>query len=598
MRNAEVLNAIANDDFQTELGQFNIEINVPPRAARRRPAPTNSRPSCAPASTTPRSARPGDRRAHRDDRHPADARSRAPHPRVAQRQPAVRADQRADLRGARRGPHIAIDGVERLSTSTDTIAPEAACTSVQFHLQVSPQEYAAHVERRAVHRRRAGRARRELAVPVRQGTVARDADRPVRAGHRHPSRGAQGAGRASAGLVRRAMDHLDLRPVRGERALLPVAAADRRRRGPGRGARPRRHARGSPSCACTTGRSIAGTGRCTTSTAASRTCASRTGCCRPDRRSWTCSPTAPSTTACSARCATRTGRCGRGCRSPRPRTTSTPAPSDGINAQLYWPGLGEVPVTELVLRRLLPLAQAGPGRSGASTPRSATGCSAIIEAPLHRAHATARSGRRSTFHAIDESDAAARPARRAARDAAPLHRAHAHQRAGAHLVDRVGRLRRRAAPAPRSSTRCKDEGSVQPRDRRCVRHNEVTSRCRQRPAEMSADLTDPAPRRRRRRLRAAATSRTPAASCPGATRRGSPTLARDDLAVRRGPRAGARRCCAIQDLDADTTAVDIVTGDAPYLVDSLRAELERPRLPGRAGPAPAARRRAATPTGG
>ena len=31
MRNAEVLNAIANDDFQTELGQFNIEINVPPR---------------------------------------------------------------------------------------------------------------------------------------------------------------------------------------------------------------------------------------------------------------------------------------------------------------------------------------------------------------------------------------------------------------------------------------------------------------------------------------------------------------------------------------------------------------------------------------
>src|SRR3712207_8634157 len=26
----------------------------------------------------------------------------------------------------------------------DTIAPEAACTSVQFHLQVSPQDYAAH----------------------------------------------------------------------------------------------------------------------------------------------------------------------------------------------------------------------------------------------------------------------------------------------------------------------------------------------------------------------------------------------------------------------------------------------------------------------
>ena len=31
MRNADVLNAIANEDFQTELGQFNIEINVRPR---------------------------------------------------------------------------------------------------------------------------------------------------------------------------------------------------------------------------------------------------------------------------------------------------------------------------------------------------------------------------------------------------------------------------------------------------------------------------------------------------------------------------------------------------------------------------------------
>jgi hypothetical protein len=31
----------------------------------------------------------------------------------------------------------------------------------------------------------------------------------------------------------------------------------------------------------------------------------------------------------------------------------------GIHAQLYWPGLGTVPVTELVLRRLLPMARQG-----------------------------------------------------------------------------------------------------------------------------------------------------------------------------------------------------------------------------------------------
>jgi hypothetical protein len=31
----------------------------------------------------------------------------------------------------------------------------------------------------------------------------------------------------------------------------------------------------------------------------------------------------------------------------------------GIDAQVYWPGVGQVPATELVLRRLLPLAAAG-----------------------------------------------------------------------------------------------------------------------------------------------------------------------------------------------------------------------------------------------
>ena len=36
----------------------------------------------------------------------------------------------------------------------------------------------------------------------------------------------------------------------------------------------------------------------------------------------------------------------------------------GIEARLYWPGLGEVPVTELVLRRLLPLAFDGLERWG------------------------------------------------------------------------------------------------------------------------------------------------------------------------------------------------------------------------------------------
>ena len=34
-------------------------------------------------------------------------------------------------------------------------------------------------------------------------------------------------------------------------------------------------------------------------------------------------------------------------------------PATGIEAQLYWPGVGQVPATELALRRLLPLAYDG-----------------------------------------------------------------------------------------------------------------------------------------------------------------------------------------------------------------------------------------------
>ena len=56
MRNAEVLNAIANDDFQTELGQFNIEINVPAAQPGRDVGRRSRDRRCAPASTTPRNA--------------------------------------------------------------------------------------------------------------------------------------------------------------------------------------------------------------------------------------------------------------------------------------------------------------------------------------------------------------------------------------------------------------------------------------------------------------------------------------------------------------------------------------------------------------
>ena len=51
---------------------------------------------------------------------------------------------------------------------------------------------------------------------------------------------------------------------------------------------------------------------------------------------------------------------------------------DGIDARLYWPGLGDVPAAELVLRRLLPLAHEGLARSDVA-PADADRLLAIIE---------------------------------------------------------------------------------------------------------------------------------------------------------------------------------------------------------------------------
>ncbi len=143
MRNAQVLGAIANDAFQTELGQFNIETNVRPRSLVGREAEeleTELRASLNDAEARSRAAGahivmigilPTLTAGHLT----VDALSANPRYRLINEQ--IFAARGEDL-------HIAIEGPERLSTYADTIAPEAACTSVQFHLQVSPQTYAAN----------------------------------------------------------------------------------------------------------------------------------------------------------------------------------------------------------------------------------------------------------------------------------------------------------------------------------------------------------------------------------------------------------------------------------------------------------------------
>ncbi|WP_407935625.1 glutamate-cysteine ligase family protein [Jatrophihabitans cynanchi] len=143
MRNARVLGAIANDDFQTELGQFNIEINVRPRALGGTALDELE-------AELRDSLNEAEKRARGEGAHivmigmlptltgehlTGESLSANPRYRLINEQ--IFAARGEDL-------HIAIEGAERLSVHADTIAPEAACTSVQYHLQVSPQEYAAH----------------------------------------------------------------------------------------------------------------------------------------------------------------------------------------------------------------------------------------------------------------------------------------------------------------------------------------------------------------------------------------------------------------------------------------------------------------------
>jgi gamma-glutamyl:cysteine ligase YbdK (ATP-grasp superfamily) len=141
MRNAEVLDAMGNPEFQAELGKFNLEINVPPRLIG------------------------GDGLAQyeqdlREGLNSADEKARAfdaslvligilptitPHHTVLgniSANPRYRTLNEQII--AARGDDIPIDirGAERLSVVMESILAEAANTSVQFHIQVTPDTFA------------------------------------------------------------------------------------------------------------------------------------------------------------------------------------------------------------------------------------------------------------------------------------------------------------------------------------------------------------------------------------------------------------------------------------------------------------------------
>jgi Glutamate-cysteine ligase family 2(GCS2) len=143
MLNAKVLEAIADADFQTELGQFNVEINIPPRLLAGEVFSELE-------ETIRADLNHGEERARTVGAHmmiigilptvneqhlTADSFSENPRYELLNEQ--IFAARGEDL-------EISIGGAERLQTFADTIAPEAACTSVQLHQQVDPEAFASH----------------------------------------------------------------------------------------------------------------------------------------------------------------------------------------------------------------------------------------------------------------------------------------------------------------------------------------------------------------------------------------------------------------------------------------------------------------------
>ena len=141
LKNAEALEAIADEGFQTELGLFNIEINVPPTRIQGNGLDTlqislrdhlnmaQRRASQVGAHLVMIGILPTLEQGHfsRD--------SLSANPRYHLLSDQILAARGEDI-------EIVIDGVERLRTTADTIIPEGACTSTQLHLQVEPEDFA------------------------------------------------------------------------------------------------------------------------------------------------------------------------------------------------------------------------------------------------------------------------------------------------------------------------------------------------------------------------------------------------------------------------------------------------------------------------
>jgi gamma-glutamyl:cysteine ligase YbdK (ATP-grasp superfamily) len=143
MRNAEVLAAIADPDWSPELGQFNVEVNLAPRPLAGDALATLERLMEGRYNHADQRARQAGARlamvgilpSLRQDHATEEAMS--PNPRYRLLNEQICAARGEEMR-------ISIEGAERLLTYVASIMPEAACTSVQCHLQVSPEAFGSY----------------------------------------------------------------------------------------------------------------------------------------------------------------------------------------------------------------------------------------------------------------------------------------------------------------------------------------------------------------------------------------------------------------------------------------------------------------------
>jgi hypothetical protein len=143
MRNAEILANLADPTFQTELGQFNLELNARPRFIAGAGFADYEYDILASLARAEDRAGKSDSTIVLIGSLPTLTRE---HLVLANLSANERYRALNDQLVGARGEQFQVDirGVERLQAANDSIAPEAACTSVQFHMQVPPDRFAAH----------------------------------------------------------------------------------------------------------------------------------------------------------------------------------------------------------------------------------------------------------------------------------------------------------------------------------------------------------------------------------------------------------------------------------------------------------------------